>query len=445
LEVAMSVTWTLVVALLMQGQPAGTPPGAPSGMQPGPTPAPAPEPAPARRAPGRVDPPRLEARPLEDVHVTDEDLARAVKEGLAFLVRVQEGDPNRRGPAEDGPGREWPYEGVYRVGGQIPIGYRVGGTGIVARALLLAPGYGDDEPRRAAVRRAAEFVCAGTEHPLMSEKDYNAGYDVRGWGYTYGLWFLLDLKARGQVPEGMGDEVERATRWYLDAIEKTQIPESGGWSYSRPAGRERPAPSSPFMTGPTLQCLALARRLGYEVNQGTIDRALDTLDASRGPEHTIVYSGRAGTRVGTSNGVPGATGRMCCVEATLLMFGRGDEARARNAVERFLEHWDELDKRRARGGTHDPPYGVAPYYFMFAHLAAAQCLELLPPDQREELRTGVRRMLFRVRSPEGTWNDRVFPRSAAFGTAFALLAIGEGGWPEAERRAPAPPAGGSPR
>ncbi len=25
----------------------------------------------------------------------------------------------------------WPYEGVYRVGGEIPIGYRIGGTALV--------------------------------------------------------------------------------------------------------------------------------------------------------------------------------------------------------------------------------------------------------------------------------------------------------------------------
>jgi hypothetical protein len=57
---------------------------------------------------------------------TEEAIARATREGIDFLLGAQEG-PDRA---------EWPYEGVYRVGGVIPYGYRVGGTGIVGRALL---------------------------------------------------------------------------------------------------------------------------------------------------------------------------------------------------------------------------------------------------------------------------------------------------------------------
>ena len=45
----------------------------------------------------------------------------AVREGIAFLISAQEGSPKA----------QWPYEGVYRVGGEIPVGYRIGGTGIV--------------------------------------------------------------------------------------------------------------------------------------------------------------------------------------------------------------------------------------------------------------------------------------------------------------------------
>jgi hypothetical protein len=32
-------------------------------------------------------------------------------------------------------------------------------------------------------------------------------------------------------------------------------------------------------------------------------------------------------------------------------------------------------------------------------------------------------LLFRTRSAEGTWNDRVFPRSANFGTAMSMMAL----------------------
>jgi hypothetical protein len=42
---------------------------------------------------------------------------------------------------EIGPPREWPYEGVVRVAGLIPQGYRVGGTAICCWATLESPGF----------------------------------------------------------------------------------------------------------------------------------------------------------------------------------------------------------------------------------------------------------------------------------------------------------------
>ncbi|MFM8784415.1 MAG: hypothetical protein ACKOFI_04530 [Phycisphaerales bacterium] len=98
-----------------------------------------------------------------------------VREGLAFLVSAQEGEPRA----------QWPYEGVYRVRGEIPFGYRIGGTSIVGECLVCMPGYASDAARREAVARACRFVCAGTAEPLM-DPVYDAGYDVRGWGYCYG-------------------------------------------------------------------------------------------------------------------------------------------------------------------------------------------------------------------------------------------------------------------
>ena len=49
-----------------------------------------------------------------------------LRESVQDLVKIQE------------KGGQWPYEGVVKVKGQIPIGYRVGGTAIVATTLLYA-------------------------------------------------------------------------------------------------------------------------------------------------------------------------------------------------------------------------------------------------------------------------------------------------------------------
>lgn len=357
--------------------------------------------------------------------ISADQVREALTIGAEAIVGMESGDPNAKDLPADAPRGEWPYEGVYRVRGQIPVGYRVGGTAISALALVAAPGYAEDEARRAAVARATAFVCAAIEHPLMSVKNYDAGYDVRGWGYTYGAHFLLDLQKRGLVGEDDKAKVEAALAFYLDGIEQTQIPAVGGWNYARPNGRDQPAGPSSFMTAATVQTLLLAKAAGREVKADTLERALIVLEKSRYPSGSVAYSGAA-QRGGRGDSTPGATGRMCIVEATLLMAGRGDAKDVRGALDAFFTHWDWLEARRQKTGTHVPPFGVAPYYFMFAHRYAAQCVELLPASEREEYRRRFLLTLWRSREADGTWNDRVFRRSAAYGTAMAMLGMTEG-------------------
>lgn len=345
-------------------------------------------------------------------------IPEAVNRGIAIVLDKQEDHENPKAAADTK--AEWPYEGVYKVQGRVPIGYRIGGTGICASAIVYSPGYADDAAKKAAVSRAVAYVCKGIEHPLMTP-DYDGGYDVRGWGYTYGLRLLLLLKSRDQIPAEHAQAAEKAIRFYLDAIKETQIPEVGGWNYARPPGKEAVAPPSPFMTAPTLQTLYEAKAQGYKVDGATVERALKYLESARAPSGAVVYKGAAGS--GTRDGVPGAVGRMLASETALFLAGRSNQANVRAAVDAFIVHWEWLNKRRAQPGTHVGPYAVAPYYFYFAHYYAAQAVELLPQHERAEYRRRINELLFSVQLEDGSWNDRVFPRSAAYGTAMASMAL----------------------
>jgi len=334
----------------------------------------------------------------------------AVARAVEIVLERQEGS----GEAQ------WPYEGVYRVKGEIPIGYRIGGTAIAGMALLRAPGYDQDERRRAALRRAASFVAGGIEHPRMGHR-FEARYDVRGWGYTYGLTFLLALRASERIPEGLAHDTEAAIRFYVDGLEATAIPQSGGWNYSRGAGFHEPGPAAPFMTAPTLQALFEAARQGYEVDGEIVRLGLKSLERARAPTGAFAYSGAA--TEGRRNAVPGAIGRMPAAEVTMYLAGRSDLSRIRGAIDAFLVHWQWLEDRRAKPGTHAGRYGIAPYYFYFAHLYAAQAVELLPAHERAEYRRRTRELLLATRSETGSWNDRVFPRSVSYGTSTAILSL----------------------
>lgn len=346
--------------------------------------------------------------------------------------------PRQETMRDGAPKAEWPYEGVYRVGGKIPYGYRVGGTGIVARALLEIPGYADDRERTEAVARATTFVCDAIREPLMSP-EYGGGYDVRGWGHAYGLRFLLALERAKAIPEDSEKAVAEAIRFYLDALGAIEIPEVGGWSYSRRGGLETPSATSPFMTAPVLLTLFEAAAQGHAVEAGAIERALKALENARAESGYVAYSAMGPARDEPGQ-IPGAIGRMVAAESALFLAGRSDEARLRNAVDRFLEHWKALEARRQKSGTHVPPYGVAPYYFFYGFRMAAFAIELLPEGDRAARRDRLTAILFSVREPDGGWNDRVFPRSAAFGTAMVAEALRQRSLgPAAGWKAPAKP------
>ena len=345
--------------------------------------------------------------------------AEAMATGVAKIVSLQEKGPGAEVAAE------WPYEGVYRVGGKIPYGYRVGGTSIAGLALLTAPGFADDAARKDAIARAIEFVAKSKDEPLLSPV-YGGNYDVRGWAHCYGLRFLLAAKKANAVADAQKALVDEGVAFYLDALKKTEIPRVGGWQYARGPGLENPSPTSPFMTAPCLMALLEAKEAGLEVSDELIARTVTALEITRGESGYVAYNATRQTRDDVGQ-IPGAIGRMCAVESALARAGKGDEKRLRFAVDRFFEFWPELEKRRKKTGTHVAPYGVAPYYFFYAFTHAAQAIEFLPEADRPALRTKFRELLFKVRDEDGTWNDRVFPRSASFGTAMSVLALAEAG------------------
>ncbi len=343
--------------------------------------------------------------------------AEAITAGVSRLVAMQE-----KGPGSDIVA-EWPYEGVYRVGGKIPYGYRVGGTSIACLALMKAPGFAADTARKDAVSRAIDFVAKSKDEPLLSPQ-YDGGYDVRGWAHCYGLRFLIAANKANAVSDAQKPAVDAAMAFYLDALAKTEIPQVGGWQYARSGGIDVPCGTSPFMTAPCLMALVEAKASGLAVSDELIARTIQALEITRGDSGYVAYNAQKQTRDDTKQ-IPGSIGRMCAVEVALAHAGKKDEKRLRFAVDKFFEFWPELEKRRKKSGTHLPPYNVAPYYFYYAFVHAAAAIEMLPEADRAELRAKFRETLFKSRDADGTWNDRVFPRTASFGTAMSVLALME--------------------
>jgi len=317
--------------------------------------------------------------------------------------------------AQDDAASEWPYEGVYRTRGVVPAGYRVGATAIVCTALVEAPDYARDEARRAAVARATAFILDQLQHNEDLQPGPKSGYDVRGWGHTYALDFFLLALRRPVLAEPQQEVVRARIPWLIQAIATNEIRSGGGWNYGGGG-------SSPFMTGSTLLALLRAREQGFEVDPRMLERGLDALATSRFESGSYSYSGVARGR-GNRAAMPGACARASIAELCLHLGGRSDARKLRLAVDGFFEHWGELLARKSKQGTHEGDYGIAPYYFFFGHTYVGLAIEYLPEADRAALRAQLRELLWRTREADGGWNDRVFPRSKAYGTAMAMLAL----------------------
>ena len=352
----------------------------------------------------------------------------ALRRGVAILVERQEnyveGKDAKKPPAKGAP-REWPYEGVYRVDGEIPIGYRIGGTSICATAILEAAAVEGAKPTpdaRAATERALAFVLEGLGHEKMSA-GFLGGYDVRGWGHAYALGFLLRMRELGQVPDAKSKSVDAAIKSLVETLGRTAIRKQGGWNYSRGKDPDDAEPST-FMTAPTLQFLFEAARAGEKVDAAVVEHALEVLEAGRLETGAFQYGVDPANRSGEGfEAVEGSIGRSPACEATLLLAGRGSVERVRGSLDRFFEHWEWLEKRRKQTGTHVRPFMIAPYYFFYAHRHAAQAIEMLPEAERAGYREKLLALLWKVREEDGGWNDRVFPRSECFGTAMTMMAL----------------------
>lgn len=329
--------------------------------------------------------------------LSDRDLINAA---VKNLVRLQH---------EDG---AWPYEGVYRVGGKIPVGYRVGGTAIVCTALLSA--VGDDREKQeavvSAIEKGARQILVELEHPLMQPIQSNR-YDVRIWGHIYALDFFCRLKEHPQF-DALRKETDPWLSKLVDAIVFQEI-KTGGWNYANQTSQ------GCFVTAPAVQALLLARQQGIEVSDSVLERAADALAGSRSEKGVFAYSGPANRR----DTLAGSIARGPVSEVTLILLGKGDPIRLQSTVDSFFEHWEQLEKRRKKTGTHLPPHGIAPYYFYYGHRYLAQAIRFLPEENRKKEMERFRQVLLKTKDEDQTWNDRVFEQSKAFGTAMAVLAL----------------------
>lgn len=304
----------------------------------------------------------------------------------------------------------WDYERPSDGGenGAIWAGIETGGTAIVAEALLFtAP---EDKAAQAAVQKGIGFLLGWLEKKKM-EALTKITYDYRIWGHCLILQLFCYVRAR----KAAGEHEAAVNDWIPKLVEiiRKEEHKGGGWNY---AG----AGSACFVTAPVLQSLLVARQHGEIVPEELFERGRAALIKNRLKDGGYYYGPKGGWNGG---GLPGSPGRMAVSEATLFLLGAGSPEKLQFAIDTFYQNWGHFEKRRKKRGTHAGKYGIASYYYYFAHRYLAQVIELLPEEKRAQERERMFMTMLATRDEDGTWNDRPYPRSRVVGTAYALMIL----------------------
>ena len=309
----------------------------------------------------------------------------------------------------------WTYEGNYRRGGGIPVTYQVGGTSLVTLSIL----YGadkDDDRAWTAFRNGLKFVLDQADHPMMTAARTQE-YDMRVLAQAYALLLLKHVQRRDAGGE-LTDQIAAVATKLTKSLVFEQM-KDGGWNY-----QARPVHAS-FVTASVVQALLWARPASDFVTDDVLSRAAAALESSRYDDGGYLYFGtrKSKPKRDPQDLIPGSIARAAICETMLSRMGKGSGEHAEQAIRSFYRHWDQLEARRAKTGTHDGPYLIAPYYFYYGHRYAAQAIELLPETKRQAERQRMFELLMKTRNSEGLWNDRHFSRSRSYSTAMVLLAM----------------------
>ncbi len=334
------------------------------------------------------------------------DAHKVASQSLQSLISLQE------------PTGLWRYEGRYRIEGEIPLTYEVGGTSLACLAIFHGADPGDENAQES-LDRGLEAILARLEDPQM-KPSREQRYDMRVLAQAYALLLFCHLGEK--APPTHRKSITEWTPRLAQALVFEQM-RDGGWNY-----QGRPVHAS-FVTASVVQALLWARpriaQSATAIPREVFLRARAALTASRTPTGAFQYFGtRKGMRSPANADHPaGSAARSGICESMLLLLGGGSRERVLQAIDGFHRHWDELEKRRQKSGTHEGPFLIAPYYFYYGHRYTAQAIELLPKRLREGERQRLHRVLMRSRGADGTFNDREFTRARAYGTSMAILTL----------------------
>ncbi len=337
---------------------------------------------------------------------------------LAFIVAHQNADGSWGTHTIEGDAESFiSVQGVYA--------WQVASNALCCIALMDAP---ETPERRAVLEKGLKRILS---EPLPKRGD---DWDVdHVWAGVFGAKVCAraaqDLRFSG--PE-WAQKFGARGREFVALLEQMQTP-TGGWGYyDDPPFTARPKWATSFTTAAAIPALLYARELGWLSDPNTVKRAIDFVRNCSLPNGAYQYDLRPIPWFNggeTINDVRGSLGRIQVCNWALFRAGQKSVTvdKVREGLALFFEHHEYLDVARMRPIPHEAYYYNAGYFYFFGHYHAAECIQLLPADERESWHKKLRPEIVETQRDDGSFGD--FLASTYMidaSTAFAALALNLG-------------------
>ena len=350
-----------------------------------------------------------------------EDITRALKRGVEFLLKDQNPDGSWGSPERTkGLNIYAPVPGAHHA-------FRAAVTSLCISALIEAED--DSEAVRQAIERGEAWLFKHL--PSLRRANADALYNV--WGHANAIQALVRLHDRPSSDKAL-NEAERRDKvksLIADQIGFLARYESvdGGWGYyDFRVGAQRPtSDSTSFTTATALVAFHEAHAIGVAVPEKLTRRAADAIRRQRKPDFSYLYAEDLKWQpMHPINRPGGSLGRSQVCNLALRLWGdeRVTDAVFQTWLDRLFARNLWLDIGRKRPIPHESYFMVAAYFFYYGHYYAALCIEQLQPDARPFYQDHLASVLLRLQEQDGSWWDFPFyDYHQPYGTAFALMSL----------------------
>jgi hypothetical protein len=352
---------------------------------------------------------------------TADEIDTAIHRGIRFLLADQRPDGSWGSP-ENTKGLN-----IYAPPPGAHDGFRTAVTSLVILAFIEAEPQLENQEKAdvtEAIDRGAEWL--ETHIGRLRRATPDALYNV--WGHAYAIQALVALHNRA------AGDADAQTKWKeLAATQANWLAEysfvGGGWSYyDMLAGTKTPSDSAfSFCTATVLIALHDARSIGVEFPERLTKKAIASILRQQKPDFSYAYGEYLRlVPMHEINRPGGSLGRSQVCNLCLRLYGdkRVTDDVIKTWLDRLFARNGWLSIGRKRPIPHESFFYVAGYFYYYGHWYAAQCIDVLPEEQRPHFQDHLAHILLPLQERDGSWWDFPFYNyHQQYGTAMAIMTL----------------------